>query len=114
MTDRTIAQRPVRHIVMWRVAGATEDEKRGSMETVRRSFESLRGCIPGMTSLEIGIDESRISYACDVVLVTEFESQDALMRYATHPDHRRVRDALEGLRVERYQVDYTPSQAKGQ
>jgi hypothetical protein len=114
MTDHTIAQGPVRHIVMWRVAGATEDEKRGNMETVRRGFESLRGCVPGMTSLDVGVDESRVSYACDVVLVTEFESQDALKSYATHPDHRRVRDALEGLRVERHQVDYTPFQAKGQ
>ncbi|BAI74422.1 hypothetical protein AZL_a08910 (plasmid) [Azospirillum sp. B510] len=111
MSDHAAARRPVRHIVMWRVAGATAEEKRASMDKVKRGFESLRGVIPGMTHLEIGIDESRISYACDVVLVTEFENAEALDRYATHPEHARVRTALEGLRIDRHQVDYTLSPA---
>ena len=30
-------------------------------------------------------------YACDVVLYTEFESQEALEAYAIHPAHLRVK-----------------------
>lgn len=106
MSDSAIVRCPIRHIVMWRVAGTTVEEKRINVERVKRGFESLRGIIPGMTHLEIGIDESRISYACDMVLVTDFESADALRTYADHPAHRSVRDALDGLRIERHQVDY--------
>lgn len=113
MSDPAIVRCPIRHIVMWRVAGATADEKRINVETVKRGFESLRGVIPGMIHLEIGIDESRISYACDMVLVTDFESAEALRTYADHPAHRSVRDALDGLRIERHQVDYPLLHAGG-
>jgi len=32
--------------------------------------------------------------------------QQALDEYATHPEHLRVRDELEGVRIARHQVDY--------
>jgi len=41
-----------------------------------------------------------------VVLYTEFESQEAVDAYATHPEHLRVKQELGQLRIERYQVDY--------
>lgn len=97
---------PIRHIVMWTVVGDTPAEKAPAIDRVRDAFEGLRGQIPGMTLLEIGVDVSRISYACDLVLVTEFETEAALAAYATHPAHLAVRDALEGLRIGRHQVDY--------
>ncbi|ATN32279.1 stress responsive protein [Rhizobium sp. ACO-34A] len=97
---------PVRHIVMWNVAGETPAEKQAGVDAVRREFENLRGQIPGMTHLEIGIDHSGVSYACDMVLVTEFENEDALAAYATHPAHLAARDRLEGVRTARHQVDY--------
>lgn len=96
----------IRHIVMWNVRGSTPEEKRNSIELVRRGFHGLRGQIPGLIHLEIGIDASRIDYACDVVLYSEFESQAALDAYANHPEHLRVRDELVGIRIERHQVDY--------
>jgi hypothetical protein len=96
----------IRHIVMWRVRGETLAQRREGREQVRQCFESLRGRIPGMTSLEVGIDVSDVDYACDVVLVTDFESQAALDAYAVHPEHLRVREALGDLRVARFQVDY--------
>ena len=96
----------VRHIVMWTVAGDTPEQRDLAKAQIRTAFESLRGQIPGMTFLEIGIDMSRIDYACDVVLFSEFESAEALKAYAVHPAHLRIRDALEGLRIARHQVDY--------
>ncbi len=103
---------PIRHIVMWNVAGTTEAEKAEAIHHVRSAFEGLRGRIPGMTKLEIGVDVSRISYACDMVLLTEFETEAALSAYATHPDHLAVRDRLEGLRIARHQVDYPMTSAR--
>jgi len=96
----------IRHIVMWNLRGDTPEQKSHNIETLRRSFDSLRGRIPGLLHLDIGVDTSRIDYACDVVLYSEFASQDALDAYATHPEHLRVKRELGDLRVARYQVDY--------
>jgi len=104
----------IRHIVMWNVRGSTPEEKRGNIELVRRGFHGLKGRIPGLMYLEIGIDASQVDYACDVVLYSEFESQAALNAYANHPEHLRVRDELVGIRIERHQVDYEVLCAEGQ
>ena len=96
----------IRHIVMWRVSGESPEVNRASRLLVKRSFEGLRGRIPGMIHLEVGMDSSAVDYACDVVLVTEFESQQALDAYASHPEHLRVRQQLGSLRTARFQVDY--------
>ncbi|WP_250491436.1 Dabb family protein [Caballeronia sp. INML2] len=96
----------IRHLVMWRVAGDTPAERLVASNLVKTSFEGLRGRIPGMLHLEVGLDHSRVDYACDVVLVTEFDSQEALEAYASHPEHLRVRNELGDLRTARFQVDY--------
>jgi Stress responsive A/B Barrel Domain len=92
---------------MWNLLGDTEEEKVHNIQRLSQSFESLRGRIPGLTYLEIGVDQSRVDYACDVVLYSEFESLQALTNYATHPEHLRVKDEVAGLRIARHQVDYT-------
>jgi quinol monooxygenase YgiN len=96
----------IRHIVMWNIRGDTPSEKAQGIERLQRSFESLRGRIPGLIHLEIGVDSSRIDYACDVVLYSEFESQAALDAYGSHPEHLRVKRELADLRTARHQVDY--------
>lgn len=96
----------IRHIVMWRVRGETPGERQEARRLVKESFEGLRGLIPGMLKLEVGLDSSAVDYACDVVLVTEFDSQAALDGYATHPEHLSVRERLGDIRTARFQVDY--------
>lgn len=99
----------IRHIVMWDVRGETADEKRQAAEEIKRRFEALLGVIPGLLTLDIGLDTSRVSYACDVVLFSEFTDQAALDAYADHPAHLAVRDALKDMRIARHQVDYAVS-----
>ena len=95
----------IRHVVMWKVAGRSADERSEARRRVQAAFEGLRGRIPGMTRVEIGADVSGVDYACDLVLVADFESDEALraMRAAAHA---RVREELAGLRIARHQVDY--------
>ncbi len=106
MTDPTLTPTPVRHIVMWNVQGDTPAERQYNIERLCASFASLKGRIPGMRHLEIGVDVSRAGYACDVVLCSEFDSPAALAAYAEHPEHLRVRAELGAMRTARYQVDY--------
>lgn len=96
----------IRHIVMWNVRGATPADKAAKIARLQAAFEGLRGRIPGLLHLEIGVDTSRVDYACDVVLYSEFETQAALDAYGTHPEHLRVKQELGDLRIARHQVDY--------
>ncbi len=91
---------------MWTLRGGTAAQKARNVDTLRHSFESLQGRIPGLLQLHIGVDQSRVDYACDVVLVSEFASAEALAAYATHPEHLRVKAELGDMRVARHQVDY--------
>ena len=96
----------IRHIVMWKLRGATPAEKQANIDRLRASFHSLRGRVPGLLRLEVGADTSGVDYACDVVLVSDFESQAALDAYASHPEHLRVKSELGDMRMARHQVDY--------
>jgi hypothetical protein len=96
----------IKHIVMWNIRGGTAAEKQRGIAQLKRSFESLRGQVPGLLHLEIGVDTSGIDYACDVVLYSEFESQAALDGYGTHAEHLRVKREIGDLRIARHQVDY--------
>lgn len=96
----------IRHIVMWDVAGDTPADKHSNIERLCASFGSLKGRIPGLRHLEIGVDLSRTDYACDVVLYSEFDSPEALAAYAVHPEHLRVKQELGTMRIARHQVDY--------
>lgn len=97
---------PIRHIVMWRVRGEGPAERQANAVQVRDAFASMQGCVPGMTRLELGIDESHVDYAFDVVLLSEFVDAEALAAYATHPAHEAAKRAAGDLRVQRYQVDH--------
>jgi heme-degrading monooxygenase HmoA len=100
----------IRHIVMWNVRGETPAAKARGIAQLQSSFASLRGRIPGLLHIEVGVDSSGVDYACDVVLYSEFESQAALDAYASHPEHLRVKRELGELRIARYQVDYSPKE----
>ena len=96
----------IKHIVMWQVRGDDAATRVANLALLKSEFESLRGRVPGLLHLEVGIDHSRIAYACDAVLYTEFASRQALLDYAEHPEHLRVRSKLGDMRTARHQVDY--------
>jgi hypothetical protein len=96
----------IKHIVMWKLRGATRQERAANAARLAGCFQGLRGRIPGLLHLEVGLDTSGADYACDVVLYSEFASQAALDAYATHPEHLRVKQELGDMRIARHQVDY--------
>lgn len=96
----------IKHIVMWNVRGDSAEEKLKAAQDIKTRFEALAGQIPGLLHIEVGIDFSRISYACDTVLYSEFADKTSLAAYAEHPAHLKAREDLKDIRVARYQVDY--------
>ena len=97
----------VRHIVMWKLRGPSDGERREQAAQVQRALLGLVGKIPGMTSLEVGVGkESGAEHQCDVVLCTTHDSWQALEAYQQHPEHQQVAQLIGQLRTERRVVDF--------
>ncbi len=97
----------IKHIVMWRLKEkANGVDKASNARLIKDKLEALRGRIPGLLALEVGIDYSATENSSDLVLYSEFESKAALEAYQEHPAHKAVMPFVLEARAERRQVDY--------
>lgn len=97
----------VKHIVMWKLKDeALGKNKKENALLIKEKLEGLKGQIPEILEIEVGIDflESEQSY--DVVLVSTFSNKDALDRYQKHPKHIEVGSFVGEVRLSRTVVDY--------
>jgi len=101
----------IKHIVMWDVRGDDAATRARNRQLVKAAFEGLRGLIPGLLHLEVGLDDIGIDFFFNDTATTEIYTREALAAYAQHPEHLRVRQALGDLRVARHQVDYETEDA---
>lgn len=99
----------VRHVVMWKVM-ESGDEGLGPVNALRvkRALESLNGRIPGMLRLEVGIEPHLGEGRSEIVLISDFESREALERYREHPTHVAVVPVVRSVCTDRRCVDYEP------
>ena len=97
----------VKHIVAWRLRdSALGNDKAANARLLRDKLEALRGRIPGLLRLEVGLDFSATETSADVVLVAEFASREALAAYQIHPEHKAVGVFVREIVSERRFVDY--------
>ena len=90
----------IRHIVMWKFRTGTEAEQARFLEGLR----SLQGVIPQLLKSEVAVNVGRGNY--DAVLVSEFESLEALETYRNDPRHKAVSALCKSIREDRVAVDY--------
>jgi quinol monooxygenase YgiN len=97
----------LKHIIVWRLKpeahGNTAAE---NAKLIKAKLEGLRGRIPGLLKLEVGIDISRGQESGDLVLYSEFENAAALEAYRVHPDHKAIFPFIAEARADRVIVDY--------
>jgi hypothetical protein len=97
----------VKHIVLWRLKEHAEGHSKAeNARLVKEKLESLRGRIPGLIAIEVGINFAAEAGAADLALYSEFESRAALDAYQTHPEHVAMKGFIGGVRAERWVVDY--------
>ncbi|HZW38835.1 MAG TPA: Dabb family protein [Ignavibacteriaceae bacterium] len=98
----------IKHIVLWRLNetanGKTKDEN--ALE-LKRMLEAMKDKVKGIIKIEVGINSDKSPDACDIVLYSEFENEEALYNYQVHPDHEAIKVWLKDVRSERRVVDYT-------
>ncbi len=97
----------VRHVVMWKVteSGATGSGPVNALR-VKRALEALNGRVPGLLKLEVGVSGTGEDGSSDIVLVSEFESMEALEGYRQHPTHLAVVPIVRAVCTDRRAVDY--------
>lgn len=99
----------IKHVVMWRVRGTSAEERREQAEKIRGALESLRGKVPGMSSLEVGIGVGGDEQLGDVVLISTHDSWEALKGYQIHPVHVEAARVIAAARIERRVLDFEVS-----
>ncbi len=92
----------IRHIVMWKF-------KEGEYENMllfRGRLLALKGQIPEIRAMEVGVNINPSERSFDAVLVSEFDSLDALKAYSTNPLHVEVSKFCKSIRTQTVSVDY--------
>ena len=81
----------IRHVVMWKLKETAEGKsKQENMEWIREQLYALVPVIPEIKRMEIGFDVTGSEMSMDLLLLTEFDSLEALGVYAKHPAHVKV------------------------
>ena len=78
----------IKHIVLWKLKDFAEGAtKQQNAIKIKGLLGEMRGKIPGMLKLDIGLNFERSNDAADISLYTELESREALDAYQIHPAH---------------------------
>lgn len=97
----------LKHIVMWKVKENHEGKSKNDLiDEFKAKLEGLKDSVPGVKSLEVGKNISESPSAQDIILVTEFENEEALNNYRQHPQHLKVVEYVKDVVQAGYAVDY--------
>jgi quinol monooxygenase YgiN len=97
----------IKHIVIWKFkASAHGNDAATNARLTKERLESLRGRIPGLLAIEVGLDFSGTPTSGEAVLYSEFADRDALARYQAHPLHQAIVPFVAEAALERRMADY--------
>jgi len=97
----------IKHMVFWRLKDNPHGlSKQACIAVIQERMHALRGKIPGLLAIEIGMDSSRNVNSSDLSLYSEFENWDSLAVYQAHPLHQAIVPYVAEIASERRVVDY--------
>jgi len=97
----------VKHIVFWKLKESAHGNSRAdNARLIKEKLEALRGVIPGLLRIEVGLDFSRSEQSADLALYSEFATRADLDAYQVHPAHKALLPFIGEARSERQLVDY--------
>lgn len=96
----------IEHIVMWRLKDEAEGaSKEENARKIKEMLEALKGVIPEIVEIRVGINAIASPAAFDVVLYSEFASFEALDIYQKHPEHEKCKEFVGKVASDRAVVD---------
>ena len=98
----------LKHIVLFKLKENAESaSKEENAKKIKRDLESLKGVIPQIRHMEVGINCIPGDAAYDVAIYSEFANEADLSIYAKHPEHVKVAEFVGKVRESRVVVDYS-------
>ncbi|MBR3837128.1 MAG: Dabb family protein [Clostridia bacterium] len=99
----------IRHIVLFKFKEEAEGKTRAeNVAATRAMLEALPAKIDLILESHTFVGTDGINEAnADLILVSDFESPEALAEYIVHPDHRAVGAFMGPLRESRMAIDLT-------
>lgn len=92
----------IKHIVMWKF----KEGEHENMLLFRERLLALKEQIPEIRFMEVGVNVIPSERSYDAVLVSEFDSPEALKAYSVNPLHVAVSDFCKSIRTSAVSVDY--------
>ena len=92
------------HIVMFKFK---EEGKGANIIQAKQMLEELMGAVPTLRSMDVGLNFANEERAMDLSIITTFESQDGLDKYAVHPEHLKVVEFIKSVVEYSKVVDYS-------
>ena len=97
----------LKHVVMFKLKETSEcGDRLQNAKKMKQDLEALKGKIPQIRHIEVGINAIPSDAAYDVVLVSGFDNEKDLDTYQKHPEHLKVAEFIGKIRERRAVVDY--------
>ena len=97
----------LKHVVMWKLEEEAEGKTKAENALwMKEHLEALVGVVPEINSLEVGINILESDMAYDAVLISTFESKEALASYKVNPKHVEISSYCKKIRESRVVIDY--------
>jgi len=96
----------IQHIVFWKLKAEAEGKTaKENAVLIKEKLESLYGKIPEIKSIRVEMNALKIEGNYDVVLISEFESQDTMSAYQKNPLHEEVAAFVKKVNEGRAAID---------
>jgi hypothetical protein len=92
----------LRHVVFFKLKNPTPEV----LKETKDILMNMKGKIPELIDIEVGIDIVRSERSFDISLITTFESLDAMKSYQVHPLHVEFVKYITEVREAAVAVDY--------
>ena len=96
----------VRYSVMWKFKPSDGRTPKETAEDVKERYESLKGLIPGLIDIEVGVNRIDSATTYDAIMIADFESWKALADYKADTMRENVREYADRLAESRVRVEY--------
>ena len=96
----------IRYSVMWKFKPSDGRTPKETAEDVKERYESLKGLIPGLIDIEVGVNRNDSATTYDAIMIADFESWKALADYTADTMRENVREYADRLAESRVRVEY--------
>ncbi len=91
---------------MWKFKPVEGRTSREIAEDIKEKYESIQGLVPGLKSVEIGINRNESATAYDAILIEDFDNWKDLAEYKADPMRERTSKYAEQFADIRARVEY--------